>query len=196
MNIVDQTTNLEEILLQLRPGDRAFVSSLIERDPLTGVYNRRKFDRDLELIIAMSERTKKGASLLMIDIDHFKKYNDKHGHQRGDQVLREVTRCIEKSLRDYDKTHIYRYGGEEFVVIIPDTSNEHAFDIGDRIRKNVKSASNVSVSVGISHYKETSDNLESLINNADKALYEAKRTGRDRVAVFDTASYMRLFGLP
>lgn len=188
MNTVEQTTNLEEILLQLRPGDRAFVSSLIERDPLTGVYNRRKFDRDLELIIAMSERTKKGASLLMIDIDHFKKYNDKHGHQRGDQVLREVTRCIEKSLRDYDKTHIYRYGGEEFVVIIPDTSNKHAFDIGDRIRKNVKSASSVSVSVGIAHYKETSENLESLINNADKALYEAKRTGRDRVALFDTAS--------
>jgi diguanylate cyclase (GGDEF)-like protein len=104
----------------------------------------------------------------MIDIDHFKKYNDKHGHQRGDQVLREVTRCIEKSLRDYDKTHIYRYGGEEFVVIIPDTSNKHAFDIGDRIRKNVKSASNVSVSVGISHYKETSDNLESSLRDPNK----------------------------
>ena len=83
MNTVEQTANLEEILSQLRPGDRAFVSSLIERDPLTGVYNRRKFDRDLELILAMSERTKKGASLLMIDIDHFKKYNDQHGHQKG-----------------------------------------------------------------------------------------------------------------
>ena len=76
----------------------------------------------------------------------------------------------------------------EFVVIIPDTSNKHAFDIGDRIRKNIKSASSVSVSVGISHYKENSDNLESLIDNADKALYEAKRTGRDRVAVYDRAS--------
>jgi diguanylate cyclase (GGDEF)-like protein len=188
MNAVDQTTNLEEILSQLRPGDRALVSSLIERDPLTGAYNRRKFDKDLELILAMSERTKKGASLLMIDIDHFKKYNDQHGHQKGDQVLREVTRCIERSLRDYDKTHIYRYGGEEFVVIIPDTSNRHAFNIGDRIRKNVRTKSSVSVSVGISHYKENSDNLESLIDNADKALYEAKRTGRDRVALYEEAS--------
>ncbi len=186
MNSDDKAIELEEILSQLNPGERAFVSSLIDRDPLTGVYNRRKFDRDLELIIAMSERTNKGTSLLMIDIDHFKKYNDAYGHQKGDQVLREVTRCIEKSLRDYDKTHIYRYGGEEFVVIIPDISNEHAFDVGDRIRKNVKTASSVSVSVGISHYKENSDNLQSLIDNADKALYEAKRTGRDRVAIYDS----------
>ena len=186
MNSDDRAMQLEDILSQLDPGDRAFVSSLIDRDPLTGVYNRRKFDRDLELIIAMSERTKKGTSLLMIDIDHFKKYNDEHGHQKGDQVLREVTQCIEKSLRDYDKTHIYRYGGEEFVVIIPDISNEHAFDVGDRIRRNVKTASSVSVSVGISHYKENSDNLQSLIDNADKALYEAKRTGRNRVAIYDS----------
>lgn len=187
MSMEDKGTNLEEILSRLSPGDRALVSSLIERDPLTGVYNRRKFDRDLELIIAMSERTRKGTSLLMIDIDHFKNYNDEFGHQRGDQVLKEVSRCIENSLRDYDRTHIYRYGGEEFAVIIPDTSNTHAFHIGDRIRKNVKECSSVSVSVGISHYKESSDNPRSLVDDADKALYTAKRTGRDRVAVFQRA---------
>jgi diguanylate cyclase len=188
MNADDKITNLEEILSQLDPGDRAFVSSLIERDPLTGAYNRRKFDRDLELIIAMSERTKKGTSLLMIDIDHFKKYNDEYGHQMGDEVLRDVTQCIENSLRDYDRTHIYRYGGEEFAVIIPDTSNKHAFHIGNRIRKNVKECSSVSVSVGVSHYKESSENLQSLVDNADKALYEAKRTGRDRVAIYEELS--------
>lgn len=177
--------NLEEILAQLRPEERIFVLGLIDKDPLTGVYNRRKFDLDLELVIAMSDRTDVGTSLLMIDIDHFKQYNDKYGHQKGDQALREVTSCIENNLRDYDKTHIYRYGGEEFVVIIPNISNKDAFNIGERLRAGVKKTSSVSVSVGISHYKESSDNLQSLINNADKALYKAKEMGRDQVMVYE-----------
>lgn len=176
--------NLEEILAKLEPREREFITGLIDKDPLTGVYNRRKFDRDLEWVIAMSDRADAGTSLLMIDIDHFKRYNDKHGHQKGDQVLREVTNCIENNLRDYDKTHIYRYGGEEFVVIIPYISNKSAFIIGERLRKNVKQTSGVSVSIGISHYRENAKNLQDLIDNADKALYQAKGTGRDRVVVY------------
>lgn len=185
MHSDNKTLNLEDILARLNPEEREFVSGLIDKDPLTGAYNRRKFDRDLELVIAMSDRTDIGTSLLMIDIDHFKSYNDEYGHQKGDQVLREVTRCIEKNLRDYDKIHIYRYGGEEFVVIIPNIANQDAFNIGERLRENVKATSSVSVSVGISHYKESSDNLQSLIENADKALYQAKRMGRDRVVVYE-----------
>lgn len=180
-----KSMNLDEILARLKPEERTFVYGLIDKDPLTGVYNRRKFDLDLELVIAMSDRTDIGTSLLMIDIDHFKQFNDKYGHLKGDQVLREVTRCIENNLRDYDKTHIYRYGGEEFVVIIPNISNRDAFNVGERLRAGVKKVSGVSVSVGISHYKESSDNLQSLIDNADKALYEAKRNGRDQVVVYE-----------
>ncbi len=187
MTVGNIELKLDEILAQLSPDERVFVTGLIDKDPLTGAYNRRKFDRDLELVIAMSERTNKGTSLLMIDIDHFKKYNDKYGHQKGDQVLREVSQCLEKNLRVYDKSHIYRYGGEEFVVIIPDIANKEAFIIGERLRKNVKETSDISISIGISHYKESSDNLQRLIYNADKALYEAKRMGRDRVVVFEKA---------
>ena len=176
---------LNEILSQLSPDERVFVSGLIDKDPLTGVYNRRKFDRDLELVVAMSERTNKGTSLLMIDIDNFKEYNDIYGHQKGDQLLREVTQCLEKNLRVYDKTHIYRYGGEEFVVIVPNIANKEAYIIGERLRKNVKATSDISISIGISNYKESSDNLERLIYFADKALYKAKKMGKNKVVVFE-----------
>ena len=180
--------DLEEILNKLTEKEKTFVSGLIDKDPLTGVYNRRKFDRDLELVVAMSERTNRGSCLLIIDIDHFKKYNDKYGHQEGDRVLRKVTQSLQESLRDYDKIHIYRYGGEEFVVIIPEIGIKVAFKIGNRLRENIKKTCGVSISIGISHYKENSDNLQSLINNADKALYRAKREGRNRVEIYDAGS--------
>ena len=175
---------LEEIMSKLSSEEKMFVSSLIDKDPLTGLYNRRKFDQDIELILSMSGRANRGSGLLFIDIDNFKKYNDEHGHQKGDQVLKNVTGCIEKSLRNYDKIHLYRYGGEEFVGIISDITIKHTFNIGDRLRKTVKKTCGITISVGISHYREISDNLQSLINNADHALYEAKKRGKDRVVVY------------
>jgi diguanylate cyclase (GGDEF)-like protein len=181
-------TSLEEILMKLDPEERSFLSGLIDKDPLTGVYNRRKFDRDIELLVALYRRSGKGSGLLIIDIDHFKKYKDEHGHQKGDQILKTVSRCIARSLRDYDRIHIYRYGGEEFVVILPDISTEDVTRIGERMRRSVKKTCPVTISVGISHYKEISENLQSLILHADHALYEAKRKGKDRVEVYSHAS--------
>jgi len=127
---------------------------LIDKDPLTGAYNRRKFDRDIELVVAMSDRMNSGTSLLFIDIDNFKNYNDQYGHQKGDQALRDVTKAIENSLRYYDQIHIYRYGGEEFVVIIPNITPKDSFRIGDRLREKVKEACGITISIGISHYRE------------------------------------------
>ncbi len=176
--------SLEGVFRKLDPEERAFLSSLIDKDPVTGVYNRRKFNRDIELVAAMYRRTNQGSALLIIDIDHFKKFNDENGHQKGDEALRNVTQCIQRSLRDYDKIHIYRYGGEEFMVIIPDVSLKDVFYIGDRIRKNVMSTCPVTISIGISHYREVSDNLQSLIDHADQALYDAKRKGRNRVEIY------------
>ena len=175
---------LEEIMSKLSSEEKVFVSSLIDKDPLTGLYNRRKFDQDIELVLSMSGRANRGTGLLFIDIDNFKKYNDEYGHQKGDLILQDVTGCIETNLRDYDKIHLYRYGGEEFVVIISDITIENTFNIGDRLRKTVKETCGITISVGISHYRDISDNLQSLINNADHALYEAKRRGRDRVVVY------------
>jgi diguanylate cyclase (GGDEF)-like protein len=177
--------DLEKVLDKLSEKEREFISILIEKDPLTGVYNRRKFDNDIKLLIAMSERTTMGCGLLIIDIDNFKDFNDKFGHFEGDQLLRKVTQNIEQSLRNYDKIHIYRYGGEEFVVIIPDTSSNNALAIGERLRKNVKKACDVTVSIGVSHYKELAGNINELITNADKALYEAKRKGKDKVLLYE-----------
>jgi diguanylate cyclase (GGDEF)-like protein len=180
-------SSLDAIFKKLDPDERAFLTSLIDKDPLTGIYNRRKFNRDIDLIAAVHRRTKKGSALLIMDIDHFKKFNDENGHQRGDEALREVTQCIQRSLRDYDKIHIYRYGGEEFMVIIPDVSLRDVFQIGDRIRKNVMATCPVTISIGVSHYKELSENLQSLVDHADQALYIAKKKGRNRVEVYSAS---------
>lgn len=180
---------LDHILKKLTSDEAAFISSLIDKDPLTGVYNRRKFDRDIELVLSMSERTKKGTSLLILDIDLFKQYNDRHGHQQGDRVLTQVTEAIEKSLRHYDRIHVYRYGGEEFVLLIPDITSQDASNIGDRLRENIKETCGITVSIGISHYKENCEDLESMISNADKAMYQAKKAGRNRVVVYAGNNY-------
>ncbi len=179
-----KTLDLEKILGKLAPEERSFVMELIDRDPLTGVYNRRKLDRDLPIFGAMEKRNTRGSSVIFIDIDNFKKYNDTYGHQEGDQTLREVARCIEGSLREYDRIHIYRYGGEEFVVIIPHTTIHEGQIIAERLRKNVKGATRVTISLGITHYRETSDDLSNLIEDADKALYRAKEKGRDQVQIY------------
>ena len=179
---------LEEIFGKLDPEERVFLSSLIDKDPLTGVYNRRKFDRDMELLAAMYRRTNKGSGLLIIDIDHFKKFNDEHGHQRGDQVLKDVARSVSENVRDYDRIHIYRYGGEEFVIIIPDVSTKETVLIGERLRSKVKASCPVTISVGVSHYQEISADLQALVKHADSALYEAKRRGRNNVHVHENVS--------
>jgi diguanylate cyclase (GGDEF)-like protein len=181
--------DLDLVLSKLSDEEKRFVSTLIDKDPLTGAYNRRKFDQDIALLGAMYKRTNKGSSLLIIDIDHFKEYNDRHGHQEGDRVLKEVTSTIERSLRDYDKIHLYRYGGEEFVVIIPDITSEEAIGIGERLRVKVEASCPVTVSVGISQYRTISEGLDRLIREADAALYEAKRKGRNRVVVYDKAAF-------
>lgn len=176
--------DLDNILAKLNDSERRYVFNLIEKDALTGVYNRRKFNHDVELIVSMSDRTGKGTSLLIVDIDNFKKFNDEHGHQEGDRMLQKVTGAIGKGLRDYDRIHIYRYGGEEFVVMLPDTTPKEAALIAQRMCENVKDACEVTVSIGVSHYREIATNLGQLIKRADAALYQAKNTGRNKVVVF------------
>jgi diguanylate cyclase (GGDEF)-like protein len=177
--------DLERILSRLAEDERSYITRLIEKDPLTGAYNRRKFDRDLELVVSLTERTRKGTSFFMIDIDHFKRFNDAEGHQRGDEVLQTVTRCIEQSLRQYDRTHLYRYGGEEFVVLMPDVDCKAAKTIGERIRENVAACAGVTVSIGIAHFRGRSEDLEEVTRQADEAMYRAKERGRDRVELFE-----------
>ena len=126
--------------------------------------------------------------VLLIDIDFFKRLNDTHGHQAGDHALREVSEILTKGLREYDV--VARYGGEEFAVILPSTPRQRGASIAERLRETVEAAEIVTrgqtlrltVSVGMSSFPEDADEGKELVHLSDKALYEAKRRGRNQVA--------------
>jgi diguanylate cyclase (GGDEF)-like protein len=179
--MVAESINLKKILCKLPEKERDLIYALIEKDPLTGAYNRRRLRKDLHLMASKTERYNKGCGLLIIDVDYFKIINDDLGHLEGDRRLRDVVKCTESILRDYDIMHIYRYGGDEFIVIIADASLHDTLTIGERIRTKIGTSCSISVSIGVSHYKEISDHIDDLLLNADMALSEAKRRGRDKV---------------
>lgn len=163
------------------------------RDSLTGLYNRREFDRLLRDELKRCNRYRHPLSLLMLDLDHFKAINDGHGHPVGDTVLREVAHIIKHEVRDSEEM-VARYGGEEFVVIMPETDKLGAAVLAERIRAAVAAYTfsgdeshplNVAVSIGLAGFPNDADSSEKLIAAADHALYAAKRAGRNRVCSFD-----------
>jgi len=158
-------------------------------DPLTGLGNRKYFDRSLEAAVANALETGDPLSLLMFDIDYFKSFNDSYGHLTGDQVLRLVGMSLKQSIKGQDITA--RYGGEEFAVVLPNTALRQALTVADHIRRAVMSKElkkkstgeilgRVTISVGVSMLKP-GDDMDSLIERADACLYAAKRAGRNRV---------------
>jgi len=152
-------------------------------DALTGLSNRRHLMNLLALEIERAKRAGQSFSILMLDVDHFKKYNDTHGHQAGDEVLARVGAVLRDSIRAYDCAA--RYGGEEFLVMLSATSLDHARESAERIRERVRAeqfeGGLVTISIGVAEYPSQGDTAESVIGQADAALYEAKRAGRDRV---------------
>jgi diguanylate cyclase (GGDEF)-like protein len=158
-----------------------------ERDPLTLLRNRRAFEQTLVAETTRYERYRRPVCLLMLDIDHFKAINDQHGHEAGDEVLRAVSRTIAACVRDVDTAA--RFGGEEFIVLLPETRMEAAFDVAERIRATVAAAPvpwraaeiPVTLSVGIAACPETAAQPQDLVGSADEALYRAKHDGRNRV---------------
>lgn len=155
-------------------------------DGLTGAYNRRFFDLRLHEEVARHERYGRKLSLIMLDIDHFKKTNDEHGHLEGDRVLRGLVDTIHRELRESDI--FCRYGGEEFTVILPETDIESAEQIAERMRTAVSECTfgsdrsfRVTASFGIASLGGEQKGLEDLIAAADRQLYRAKREGRNRV---------------
>jgi diguanylate cyclase (GGDEF)-like protein len=157
------------------------------RDPLTGLLNRRAFDRDLERESLRFDRHARPLALLALDIDHFKSVNDRYGHETGDQVLTAVARTIQAGIRDVDRAA--RFGGEEFIVLLPETSMAEAMEVGERLRAAVERVEprllgveeRVRVSVGVACAPESVRNPADLLREADERLYEAKREGRNRV---------------
>jgi len=164
-------------------------------DPLTKLFNRRVFEESITLEHERSVRCKHIYAVIMLDIDHFKLFNDTQGHQAGDECLRRVARCINDSVRGMDV--VGRYGGEEFIVLAPETPLEGAEVLAERIRAEVHAlkvphrasitAEMVTVSVGVA--QGSAERWEEVIKNADDALYAAKRAGRNRVCVYEAESH-------
>jgi diguanylate cyclase (GGDEF)-like protein len=157
-------------------------------DGLTGLYNRREFDRMLAEEIRRGERYGGSLSLIMGDIDHFKNFNDTHGHQAGDEALRSVAQTLKGGLRAMDKA--CRFGGEEFVLILPESDAEAACHSAERLRAAVeardvhldgKQTAKVTISLGVATYPGNGATPETLLKSADSALYKAKENGRNVV---------------
>ena len=176
----------EEVLAIVRDfTDQRQAEKMAETDPLTNIYNRRKFSRLLDQEIQRVERYDSFLSIVLLDIDHFKRVNDTYGHDTGDYVLRRITELIRENIKITDI--LARYGGEEFVIILPETDVKGASRQIERMRKTIEKTSfdgvgNLTISAGIAGYTG-GDSCKSMITRADKALYLAKEEGRNRVRV-------------
>jgi diguanylate cyclase (GGDEF)-like protein len=163
------------------------------RDELTGLYNRRYLNQELPSEMERFRRFGHPFSLLMLDLDHFKRVNDTYGHQAGDQVLRDLSGVLQQTARLYDRA--VRYGGEEFVIILPQVSREEAVVAAERIREAVaahefrykdQDLGRLTVSIGAATYPMDAMNAEALVSRADQALYQAKETRNAVVAYQDS----------
>lgn len=167
--------------------------ALAVTDDMTGLYNRRYFDRHLGVMLGKAQSQERDMALMILDIDHFKAVNDTHGHDIGDVVLREFAARLKRNIRGVDLA--CRFGGEEFVVLMPDTDYRQADLVAERVRQSIAERAfdvgagkqiSVTVSAGVTLNETIADTPETLIKRADVALYRAKREGRNRV-VFDAA---------
>jgi diguanylate cyclase (GGDEF)-like protein len=162
------------------------------RDGLTGLYNRREFNKLLQKTLANADRQGGGFALLLFDIDHFKKLNDTYGHPAGDAAIRNTAQVLERHQRQGD--HAARYGGEEFAVILPGAEEKGAMQLAERVREAIASSRvvfegarlNVTVSLGVAVWPADGKDHEGLLAAADRALYAAKQAGRDRVVAAST----------
>jgi diguanylate cyclase (GGDEF)-like protein len=168
------------------------LAQLAVTDGLTGLYNHRHFHERLALEVERSQRSGLALSLLIIDVDHFKAYNDGHGHPAGDAVLRELARILSDTRRANDL--VARYGGEEFAVILVDTPKFTAAKVAERIRHAAATHDNwdakqskLTLSIGVATCTDDANDAEHLVESADRALYAAKRAGRNRVVLASDA---------
>lgn len=157
-------------------------------DGLTGLFNRRHMMESLDEEAARHRRHERPFSVLMIDVDHFKPFNDRNGHQAGDDALVRTARVIQSALREVDRAG--RYGGEEFIVMLPETTRSAALEVAERIRVRMAAesfgpeggpAQSLTLSAGVAEFPRDGESVEAIISSADAALYEAKRKGRNRV---------------
>jgi len=163
-------------------------------DSLTGLYNRRFLEDYARKLFAIARRRQHPVGMIMLDLDRFKSFNDAYGHEIGDRILRHFAKTVTTSMRETNLAS--RYGGEEFIVLLPDTNAKSSALVAERIRKAVlsmvvpsnteKPLPQLTVSVGVAAFPEHGQNLEEIIQASDKAMYESKRAGRNCVTVAST----------
>ena len=164
---------------------RKRLATLANADKVTGIFNRQYFDRIAAEEFEKAKMARRNLSILFVDLDHFKEVNDNYGHRTGDDVLRAVAWLVQKACRNTDI--VARYGGEEIVVLLPNTGSNDATKIGEEIREIVAKETRerlrvaVTVSVGVAAFPDHGDTLGGVLEKADKALYQAKEKGRNRV---------------
>jgi two-component system cell cycle response regulator len=199
-DLIFKPFRLEELLLRLKKvlknrqviKDRARVLNKLEKlaitDGLTTLYNLRHFYKQLEVEIGRCSRYGHSLSLLLLDIDNFKMYNDSYGHLEGDKVLVRLSQIIKSCLRTMDSA--YRYGGEEFTVILPETKGEEAKNVANRIKRAVElerffpepdKVVTITISIGLTEYFKN-EQLSKVIKRADQAMYNSKAQGRNRIS--------------
>jgi len=165
-------------------------------DELTGIFNRRYFNQRFDREMQRAERYKRPLTVVMIDIDHFKRFNDQHGHLMGDQVLQSVAALLEASVRKSDI--LARFGGEEFVILLPEIDKEHGRKVAEKLRRVIERADfpreetqplgRLTISLGVAAFPEDAVRADELLERADRALYTAKTLGRNQVVQVPTSN--------
>ena len=166
------------------------IKQVSDTDELTGSYNMRAFSSMLQRAFRQAVRYGHALSVVMIDSDNLKQINDKHGHESGNRLLQHLVRCIREQLRGSDV--MARFGGDEFIVLLPETNIKGAMEMAERIRKAVEISrldlrsgdTNITVSLGVASYPEGGGNLDLILDKADKAMYRAKQRGRNQVVAY------------
>jgi diguanylate cyclase (GGDEF)-like protein len=195
----DKMENYKKVINKLFKKNEELNKRLVKlsnTDNLTGLYNRRYFHASIQYELQRAKETRSQLSLLIMDIDYFKQINDKYGHLAGDKVLVDVVKLIQSNLQ---KTHIAcRYGGEEFVIILPNTDTDKAYLLAEKIREDIEKVSikfekhriKTTISTGIAFTNPTYNNcdMEKIIARADEALYRAKNEGRNRTLLYSDGS--------
>lgn len=163
---------VESLALKIDHAHRSFV------DPLTGLWNRRRLELFVSMLVPASRRSGSAFGIVLLDIDHFKRFNDTQGHQAGDELLGRVAGVLKECARAQDL--VVRYGGEEFLLVLPGTNRDAALHVAERIRVEVRERTHATLSAGVDE-SSPERSFEQMLERADAALYEAKQAGRDQV---------------
>lgn len=188
LDFLDNQRGLVHDLRLLPEKDLDCLLEFVNEDGLTGLYNHRYFQEQLRYELSRARRYRRALSLLILDLDYFKHFNDQFGHRQGDLLLQDIARFLQASVREADT--VARYGGDEFAIILPETKHDEALAFARRLRESFEArgfggtlatGKHITLSIGLEVFPSDARTAEELIELADQALYRAKRAGRNRV---------------